>query len=131
MEGIFNPQGAFQSQGSGDNNKNNYSNTYSQFDYLSVTDKVLIGDNHQQSQSQSQHQHVHFDTNQPQSQSPIQILHSNMHGQSQSPLAKQQQQQLHMFSATPGTPSPVPLRRLRSVVGSPHYIAPEIVNHGR
>ena len=25
--------------------------------------------------------------------------------------------------------TPVPLRRLRSVVGSPHYIAPEIVNH--
>ena len=25
--------------------------------------------------------------------------------------------------------TPVPLRRLRSVVGSPHYIAPEIINH--
>ena len=32
---------------------------------------------------------------------------------------------LHAHSLT----TPVPLRRLRSVVGSPHYIAPEIINH--
>ena len=62
------------------------------------------------------HNHVHFN----QSHFPIQIL--------QSPVAKQQP---HPFSTPPFTPSTVPLRRLRSVVGSPHYIAPEIVNHGK
>jgi serine/threonine protein kinase len=72
-------------------------------DFLSVTGMALEG-----------HPHVHF--NQP--QSPIQIL--------QSPTATHKQN----FPGTINTPSPVPLRRLRSVVGSPHYIAPEIVNHG-
>lgn len=72
-------------------------------DYLTVTGNDCEG------------QHVHF--NQP--NSPIQILHS--------PLATHKQ---HSQSLPMNTPSPVPLRRLRSVVGSPHYIAPEIVNHG-
>ena len=72
-------------------------------DYLTVTG------------NDSEGQHVHF--NQP--NSPIQILHS--------PPATHKQ---HSQSMPMNTPSPVPLRRLRSVVGSPHYIAPEIVNHG-
>lgn len=53
-------------------------------------------------------------------QTTIQIL--------QSPSATSRQPQ-QPFSPT-STCSPVPLRRLRSVVGSPHYIAPEVVNHG-
>ena len=79
-------------------------NDNSHFDYLAVGGKPPDGQSHQ---------HVHFNQ-----QSPIQIL--------QSPVAKQ-----HNFSTPPITPSPVILRRLRSVVGSPHYIAPEIVNHGK
>ena len=136
-EGTFYPQGLHHTQGAGDNNNHN-SNSHSHFEYLSVTDKPLIGENLNQHQQQTVHPHVHFNTNQSQSlsqsQSTIQILHEHSHGHSQSPFDKQQlqqqQQQLHLFSTTPSTPSPVPLRRLRSVVGSPHYIAPEIINHG-
>ena len=47
--------------------------------------------------------------------------------QSQSQSQPQSQSQSPLLVAS----SPVQMRRLRSVVGSPHYIAPEIVQSGR
>jgi serine/threonine protein kinase len=43
---------------------------------------------------------------------------------------QQQQQQSQPHPYTPGAGHGVPIRRLRSVVGSPHYIAPEIASNG-
>jgi serine/threonine protein kinase len=79
---------------------------------------VAVDGNEEQSDSRQQQQKIQYG----QLPSPIEIFQT-------SPAGPRQQQ--HHYSSPPGTPFPVPLRRLRSVVGSPHYIAPEIVNHGK
>jgi serine/threonine protein kinase len=79
---------------------------------------IAVDSNEELSDSRKQQQLVQYG----QLPSPIEIFQT-------SPAGLRQQHQ--HYSSPPGTPFPVPLRRLRSVVGSPHYIAPEIVNHGK
>lgn len=78
---------------------------------------IAVDGNEELSDSRKQQQKVQYG----QLPSPIEIFQT-------SPAGPRQQ---HHYSSPPGTTFPVPLRRLRSVVGSPHYIAPEIVNHGK